>query len=101
MTDKEKAEEKKILVEKGIHAGLGTEKFLEGLSFENLKTFIDALEEKDGEIKLLKENQKPKTVKNPKVTRVSDLVAAGKIKVRPVPENEPEEKGGKDGKEKA
>ena len=86
---------KKGLIEKAIHAGLGNEKFLEGVSLENLEAMVKAVEERDGEIQLLKKTLKP--IENrTNITTVDDLVKAGKVKVRPVgadPEEEKPEKG--------
>ncbi len=85
-------DKKKVLIEKGIKAGIGNKKFLEGVSIENLEGMIKAIEDRDGEISLLKEAKKEEA-KNTKITTVADLVKAKRINVRPV--EEPEKKGGK------
>jgi len=84
-------DKKKGLIEKAIHAGLGNEKFLEGVSVENLEGMIKAVEERDGEIILLKKNRMPEIQKG-NITTVDDLIKAGRIKVRPTSEEEEKEK---------
>lgn len=96
-------DKKKILIEKAIHAGLGTEKFLEGVSLENLETMVKTVEERDGEIEVLKKTQKKEEPKSNSTT-VADLVKGKKIKVRPVEEevsvkSEEKPKDKKDGKD--
>ncbi len=93
---------KKKLIEKAVHAGLGNEKFLEGVSIENLERMVKAVEERDGEIKILKETSKA-PVKNSNITTVEDLIKANRIKVRPTTEeeNKPVEGGGNGSRDKA
>lgn len=101
--------DKKELIEKAIHAGLGTEKFLEGVSLENLESMVQAIEERDGQIISLKTNRMPEIQKG-NITTVDDLIKAKRIKVRPVQQEADLEeflsdkkgkKVKKDGKEKA
>ena len=72
------AEKKQILMEKALKANLGTEKFLDGVSTENLEKMVSAIEERDGEIDILKK-KKAAPVKDRNVTTVADLVRKKKI----------------------
>lgn len=81
---------KDVLVNKAIDLGLGDEKFLSKISEENLNNMVALVESKDGQSDNLKAAKSaPKN--NPKIIRVSNLVAAGRIGVAKVAE-EPEEK---------
>lgn len=71
---------KNTLIEKAIAAGLGTEEFLKGVAVENLEKMVAAIEERDGEIRVLQAGTKEKSGKNPNVTTVSDLIRAGKLR---------------------
>ncbi len=82
-------EDKKALIEKAASAGLGNKKFLEGVSVENLQKMVKAVEDRDGEIILLKKNKLVEVEKG-NITTLDDLIKAKRIKVRPVVEDEEE-----------
>ncbi len=98
---------KELLIAKAVKANLGNEKFLQGVSEENLKSMVSAIEDRDGKISLLRA-QKQKPERNENITTVADLVKAGKVAVAKTPVEIPnnphkEEKKGKkdDSKDKA
>lgn len=76
---------KDLLIEKAVAAGLGEAKTFSNISETNLEKMVKAVEDRDGEIQVLKA-AKPKTdVKSNKVTTVADLVRLDKIDTNKAP----------------